>query len=314
MSTIPKGTTLRLIMPKDSSTRVMATLGPTAKVESRDTVLSGGRLTTDQMVSNIREYSRLRDELFHTIRQVGLTRNARAASSEPSDHATVLVEAREELDEKKASHQDLQSRIENLEKQIDEAKKQISRISEITQAGFSSADIAFAKGEFNRVIGRIPVRKVTDAQRSLQKLLGDQVVLALGNRAKDWVYILVAAPEEKIPQALQTILLYDFSQSEIPKSEEPDLKNAKAALETRVEELSSDLDEAKAEMKRFQDLARESLNHLADNIQDSLIQLQAVLKMGEGSQASRAFAWLAKTPGPKMLNSLSSQGALFETE
>jgi len=314
MSTALKGTTLRLIVPKDSSNNVLATLGPASKVESMDTVLSAGKLTTDHIVSNIKEYSRLRDELFHTIRQFGLVRNARPASPEARDYTSTLDEARKELDEKKTHYQDLQSRVENLERQIEEAKKQTNRISEVIQAGFNSTDVDFSKGEFNRILGRVPARKLQDAQRALQKQFSDQIVLAPGTRIKDWVYVLVAAPLDKIPQALQTLLLYDFTQAEIPKTEEPDLNIAKKVLETGAKELAQDLDEAKGEMKRFQEQASERLNQLADTVQDSLILLQAVLKMGEGSMASRAFAWLAKTPAPKILNSLSKQGALFETE
>jgi predicted nucleic acid-binding Zn-ribbon protein len=314
MSTAVKGTTLRLIMPKDYSKKVVATLGPTAKFESSDTILSAGRLTTDKLVGYIKEYSRLRDELFHTIRQLGLSRNARTASSQPGDYAIFLGNAREELDQRKSGYQEVQSRVESLEKQIDEAKKKVSRINEIIQAGFSSADMAFGKGEFNRALGRIPARKIADAQRALQKSLGDQAVLATGNRVKDSVYVLLAAPEEKMQQATQTLLLYDFTPSETTKADEPDLNTAKTALEGRIIAMSSELAQAKTEMKQFQEKAGESLNSLADRVQDSLMQMQAVLKLGEGAQASKAFAWLTKPPSPRTLSSLSSQGVLYETE
>ncbi len=94
MSTASKGTTLRLIMPKDASTRVVAALGATAKFESSDTILSAGRLTTDKLVGNIKDYSRLRDELFHTIRQLGVARNARTASTPTGDYADYLSKTR----------------------------------------------------------------------------------------------------------------------------------------------------------------------------------------------------------------------------
>ncbi len=314
MSNPSKGTTLRLIIPKDMSNSVLASLGPTSKVESSDTILSAGKMTTDQIATIIKESTRLKDELLHTLRQLGLARNPRAAATRTRDYPTTLSEARNELDQKRAQYQDLQSGIETLEREIEETKKQANRISEVEQAGFASTEISFSKGEYNRILGRIPARKVPDAQRSLQKALGDQVILAPGSRVKDWIYILVAAPEEKMSLATQTLILYDFAQTEIPKPEQPDLKTAKETLENRIREQSAKLEEARTEMKRFQNEAGENLNQLADRIQDSLIQLQAVLRIGEGSKASQAFAWLAKAPTPKMLNSLSTNGVLFETE
>ncbi len=67
-------------------------------------------------------------------------------------------------------------------------------------------------------------------------------------------------------------------------------------------------------MKQLQDGAAETLNRMADHVQDSLMQMQAVLKMGEGTQASKAFAWLPKPPTPKILSSIQNNGALYESE
>ncbi len=314
MSTASKGTTLRLIMPKDSSTRVVAALGPTAKFESSDTTLSAGRLTTDKLVGYIKDYSRLRDELFHTIRQLGLGRNARTASTPIGDYASYLSKTKEELEGKKSEYQEVQSRIDSLEKQIEEAKKHLTRINEVIQAGFNTTDLTYGKGEYNKVLGRIPARKLGDAQAAIQKLLGGQAVLATGNRVKDTVYVLLATPEDRIQQATQTLILYDFLPSDVAKSEEPDLNLAKTNLENRITELTSSLDQDRKEMKQFQDKAAESLNQMADQVQDSIMQMQAVLKLGEGTQASKAFAWLTKPPTPRILSSLSSHGALYETE
>jgi vacuolar-type H+-ATPase subunit I/STV1 len=289
-------------------------LGSTSKLESKEAVLTGGRMTTDDMVGRIKECIRLRDELVHTIRQLGLTREPRVSSVEGADFADSLADVRRQLEDQKSLYSETQSRIEDLAKRIDESKKQLGRISEVLQAGFTSEDIMFSKGEFNRVLGKMPSRKLEDAQRALRKLMGDQAVLALGNRSKDSTYVLIAAPEEKMPQVLQTMLLYDFLQTEVPRSEEPDLKSAQSNLEARVKELTQELDASREELKGIQKKASETLNVLTDKVQDSLIQLQAVLKMGEGSKASLAFARLAKAPPPKVLTSLTSQGALFESE
>src|SRR5213593_1658437 len=287
MSTASKGTTLRLIMPKDASTRLVAALGATAKFESSDTILSAGRLTTDKLVGYIKDYSRLRDELFHTIRQLSVARNARTASTPISDYAGYLSKTKEGLEEKKSEYQEIQSRIDSLDKQIDEARKQLTRIREVIQAGFHATDLSFGKGEFNKVLGRIPARKLTDAKAAMQRLLGDQAILATGNRVKDTVHVLLAAPEDKIQQATQTLILYDFVPSDVAKSEEPSLDRAKTGLENGITKLTSSLDQARKEMKQFQDMAAESLNQMADQVQDSLMQMQAVLKIGEGTQASK---------------------------
>ncbi len=126
--------------------------------------------------------------------------------------------------------------------------------------------------------------------------------------------MLLAAPEDKIQQATQTLILYDFVPSDVAKSEEPSLDRAKTSLENGITKLTSSLDQARKEMKQFQDKAGESLNQMADQVQDSLMQMQAVLKLGEGTQASKAFALLTKPPTPRILSSLSSNGALYETE
>jgi uncharacterized protein YlxW (UPF0749 family) len=313
MSATPKGTTLRLILPKDSSGKILASLGTSAKVESKDLTLSADRLTTEMIVRNIKEYMRLRDELLHTLRQLGLPREPRVGSPQVQNHQEALAETRKVLDENRSLYQELQSSIEDLQRQIDEAKKQSSRISEILQAGFPSSEVVSATGDFSRILGRIPVRKLADAQRSLASSMKDQLAFATGNRIKDWVYLLVAVPANKTPQVLQTLLLYDFVQTDIPKSDEPDLQRALASLEAKTKDLTKELEDAKSKLKLFQNEAAETLNRLADNIQDSLMQLQAVLKMGEGANVSRTFAWLAKPLSPKTLNALSDQGVLFET-
>jgi len=314
MSSTPKGTTLRLILPKDSSGKILASLGTATKVESRDLTLSVERLTTEMIVKDIKEYIRLRDELLHNLRQLGLPREPRVATSQVQNHQEALVETRKVLDENRNRYQELQSGIEDLQRQIDEAKKQSSRISEILQAGFPSSEVVSAGGEFSRILGRIPVRKLADAQRSLESSLRDQLAFASGNRIKDWVYLLVAVPAGKTPLVLQTLLLHDFIQTDIPKSEEPDLQRALASLETKTRDLTKELEDGKTKLKLFQSEAAEKLNRLADNVQDSLMQLQAVLKMGEGAKLSQTFAWLAKPLPSKTLNALSDQGALFETE
>lgn len=305
---------MRLILPKNSSGKILASLGPTVKLESKETVLTAGRLTTDDIVKQVKEYARLRDELLHAMRVLGVAREPEIGGQAASDYSTRLSEAQRQLDTYRERHGELQSRIEALERELEEIKKQLSKLSELGQTGFGPTEVSSSGGEFTRILGRMPVRRLEDARRTLENTLRDQGVLALGKRSKDWVYLLLAVRPDKVSQALQTLMLYDFAQTEIPKSEEPDLNQAQASLEGKKEGLAKDLESAEDEMKEFQTEASERLNRLADDVQDSLMQLRGVLKMGEGSNALRAFAWLPKAPPAKTLNTLTSMGVLFETE
>jgi vacuolar-type H+-ATPase subunit I/STV1 len=314
MSAPAKGSALRLILPKDASSKILASLGSTMKMESKETVLTAGRLTTDDIVKEIKEYARLRDELLHTTRLLGIPREPQAGGEAPPDYARRLSEAQRQLDSYRARYQELQSRIEALGRELDETMKQLSKLAELGRTGFGPAEVSSRGGEFTRILGRMPVRRLDVARRTLENTLGEQAILALGRRSKDWVYILLAVQPDRASHALQTLMLYDFAQTEIPKSEEPDLNQAQASLEGKKQEIGKELGSATEGMKVFQAEARETLNRLADDLQDSLMLLRGVLKMGEGSDAVRAFAWLPKGPAPKTLNTLTNMGVLFEAE
>ncbi len=314
MSAPAKSSALRLILPKNSSGKILASLGPTVKLESKETVLTAGRLTIDDIVKQVKEYARLRDELLHTMRLLGVAREPEIGGQAAPDYSSRLSEAQRQLDTYRGRHQELQSRIETLERELEETKKQLSKLSELGQTGFGPAEVSSRGGEFARILGRMPTRRLDDARRTLENTLRDQAILALGKRSKDWVYLLLAVRPDRVSQALQTLILYDFAQTEIPKSEEPDLNQAQASLEGKKQGLAKDLESAEDKMKEFQTEASERVNRLADDVQDSLMQLRGVLKMGEGSNALRAFAWLPKVPPTKTLNTLTSMGALFETE
>ncbi|HEY4657351.1 MAG TPA: hypothetical protein VIH34_02580, partial [Candidatus Bathyarchaeia archaeon] len=60
--------------------------------------------------------------------------------------------------------------------------------------------------------------------------------------------------------------------------------------------------------------AGKTLNELADTVQDSLIILRGVLKLGEGMKASHSFAWLEKAPSAKVIAALLAHGTVVETE
>ncbi len=301
-------------MPEPTSSKVSSILGPSARLQSTTLVLTAGRLTTEQIVSNIREFTRLRDELLHTMRQLGIQRLAGKSNDSSFDYASLLREGKVQLEETRRQNQETQARIEALERQIEDARKQGSKISEVAEAGFTSGDALSSQGQFNKLLGRLPVRKLEAAQRALHAAFEDQIVMSQGNRKKDWAYVLVATPAEKTPQTLQTLILYDFVQTEIPSSEEPDLKKALLDLEESRTMLSKQLESEKEEMKSFRGEAGKTLNQLTDTVQDALITLRAILRLGDGTKVAHVLAWVEKNPNPKMVDALSTGGAVVEIE
>ena len=314
MSTAPKGTTLRLLVPKDSAERVLSSLGPTAKLERRDLVLSGDRMTTDDIVKQIRDLSRLRDDILHSIRQFGVQRDPRGTVQTPGNLSGFLAEVREDLENGRSQYQELQSKIESLQRQLDAVEKQINILEEIGRAGFTSPETSGDAGSFSRILGRLPARKLAEAQRDLEGALKDQAVLATGARVKDFVYILVVAPRDKTSQALQTLLLHDFVQTEDPLSEGVDRDATLEALEAKRNSIQKELGKCKDEMKQFQTETQDHLNRIADMVQEAYMSLRGLLQLGEGSKASIAVAWLAKPVPPKTVNIVRSQGAILEME
>ena len=314
MSAQPKGTTLRLLAPKDSTQRILSNLGTTARLETRDFVLSGNKLTTAEIVSQIRDLSRLRDELLHSLRQFGVQRDPKGTGQMPEDLAMLVAEAKEELENRRTQYQELQSKTESLQRQLDSVGKQVSILEEVGRTGFTSPEISGDAGSFSRILGRLPARKLAEAQRDLDGALKDQAVLATGARVKDLVYVLVAVSRDKTSQALQTLLLHDFVQTEAPSSEGVDKEAGKATLEAKRKLVQKELENYRDQMKQFQAETHYSLNRVADMVQEAHMFLRGLLQLGEGSKASLAMAWLAKPVPPKTVSIMRTQGAILEAE
>src|SRR3989442_1394610 len=259
MSAQPKGTTLRLLAPKDSTQRILSNLGTTARLETRDFVLSGNKLTTAEIVNQIRDLSRLRDELLHSLRQFGVQRDPKGTGQMPEDLAMLVAEAKEELENRRTQYQELQSKTESLQRQLDSVGKQVSILEEVGRTGFTSPEISGDAGSFSRILGRLPARKLAEAQRDLNSALKDQAVLATGARVKDLLYVLVVVPRDKTSQALQTLLLHDFVQTEAPSSEGDDKEAGKATLEAKRKQDQKELQNYRDKMKQFQAETHDSL-------------------------------------------------------
>ncbi len=298
----------------NSTEKVLSNLGPTAKLEKRDIVLSSNRLTTEEIVKQIRDLSRLRDELLHSMRQFGVQRDPKGPVQIPDDLARLLAEAQEELESRRTQYKESQSKIESLQRQLDAAGKKVSILEEVGRTGFTSPEVSSDAGGFSRILGRLPARKLAEVQRDLDGALKGQAVLATGTRVKDLIYVLVAVSRDKTSQALQTLLLHDFVQTEAPSLEGIDKDASMAALETKRKLVQEELDKCKDQMKRFQNETHDILNRTADMVQDAHMFLRGLLQLGEGSKASMAMAWLAKPVPPKTISIMRSQGAILEAE
>lgn len=314
MSTTTKGAVLRIILPQKTSSNILAQLGSSQKLERREIVLSPGRLTTDEIAKYIREFARLRDETLHTIRLLGGARNARNNVEPVSDPGRKLDLYWKQLDQVRNEYRELQSRAERLEREVEDAKKRVGLINQITETGFGIDDVRTSGLGFGKILGRIPTRRLQDAQKALQAGLKDQVLIAVGNKRADWTHLLVAVPADKAPLAIQALVLHDFVQTEIPNVDQPDLKAALAMETQRLDTTSRQLEAEKTKLQEFIQAASKKLNPLADIAQEALIFLRAVLRIGEDSRAEHAFTILEKNPSSKVLDALTRSGALVEAE
>ena len=315
ITTGQRGTVLRIILPRTrEADRWVAELGPTRKLERREILLTPGRLTTEQIAKYIREYTKLRDEFVHTIRLLGVTRTPRDNLPPLTELGPKLDESWKALDQIRSQYREVQSRIERLEKDLEESKKRITLVSQLVETGFDAQDLKSTGQGFSRILGRIPTRKLQDAQREIQSVLNDQVIVAIGNRNGDWTHILVAVPRDKTTQALQTLVLHDFNQTDVPSVDGTDLKQELAAENTRKNNVSIQLDVERKRMQDFVRQASEQLNELSDLSQEALILFRAVLRIGEGMTAEHTFTILDKNPTVKVLEALNRAGALVESE
>jgi uncharacterized coiled-coil DUF342 family protein len=308
MSTPAKNIVLRAILPDDALVKMATALATPGKTELKKIGLTSGQLTTEEIVGRIKELSKLRDEILQVMRQLSLTREAAPSTGDQLDYDSELESAKRELDEARNEYQEVQGRIEKIQRQIDESKKKIAVLTEISQTGFATDQLESEAGDFRRVLGRLPVKKLEAAQKALQSQYKDQAVLAVGSRKPDIYYVLVAAPKDKISQALQTLLLYDFTPIEIPEYKSTDAKSEIQSEEERAKLLSKELDGLKLQLEDLRRRTGQTLNRRLDGVVDALMLLRGILKLGEGSQASRIYARLERVAPAETLNSLSRKG------
>ncbi len=310
MSTPAKNTVLRAILADDTSVKLATALGIPGKTESKKIPLTSGQLTTEQIVGRIKELSKLRDEILQVMRQLNLTREAGPSLVDQLDYDNELESARRELDEARNQYQEVQGRIDKIQRQIDDSNKRNAALKEISQTGFATDQLESEAGDFRRILGRLPSKKLEAAQKAVRSQFKDQVILAVGNKKQDAFYILVATPKDKSSQALQTLLLYDFTPIEIPMYKSPDVKSEIRTEEERAKVLAGELDEIKLQLDDLRKKAGLTLNRKLDEVVDALMLLRGILKLGEGTQASRIYARLERVLPAETVSNLSRRGII----
>src|SRR3989442_428032 len=213
MSTTTKGSVLRIILPRKESRNLLAQLGSSQKLERREIVLSPGRLTTREIAKYIRDIARLRDETLHTIRLLGAPRQARNSVEPVSDPGRKLDEYWKQLDQMRNEYRDLQSRVEKLEREVDDSKKRIGLINQIIETGFgiedqrqdtASRQLGAEKTKLQEFIRAASEKLNQLADISQEALIFLRAVLRMGEdtRAEHAFTILEKNPSSKVLDAL----------------------------------------------------------------------------------------------------------------
>ena len=310
MSSPAKTAILRAILPNDNSAKEALVLGTPAKTESQNVILASGNLTTEAIVGRIKQLSKLRDEILQVMRQLNLAREGSPSPVEQLDYDNELESARRELDEMRNQYQEAQGRIEDVQRQLDDSKKRVAVLTEMSQTGFATDQLESEVGDFRRILGRLPVKKLEAAQKAMVSQFKDQAILAVGNKKQDTFYTLVAAPKDKSSQALQTLLLYDFAPIEIPEYKSPDAKSEIQREEDRAKALAKELGELEPQLDDLRRKAGQTLNRRLDEVVDAVMLLRGILKLGEGTQASRIYARLERVLPAETMTNLSKRGII----
>lgn len=310
MSSPAKDTVLRAILADDASVKTAKALGVPGKTDARVIPLTSGQLTTEQIVTRIKELSKLRDEILQVIRHLTLTRESGPSPTGQPSYDSEVESARRELEETRNQYQELQGRVDKIQREIDDLRKRTAVLTEISQTGFATDQLESEAGDFHRILGRLPFKKLEAAQKAITSQYKDQVILAPGNRKQDALYILVAAPKDKASQVLQTLLLHDFTPIEIPDYESQDVRSEIQSLEDRSILLTKELDELKLRLDDVRKKAGSTLNRRLDQVVDALMLLRGILKLGEGTQASQIYVHLERVPPAETVSNLARKGII----
>jgi vacuolar-type H+-ATPase subunit I/STV1 len=309
LSTPAKAILLKGILPNDPS--VKTALGREAsKLESNALTLSSEKMTTEMIVGRIKELSKLRDEIIQVMRQLSISREPGTKLTDQLRNYDELDSLRQEIDETRNRYLEIQGKIDGIQRQIDDSKKLILGLTELSKTGFTVEQLESEVNDFHRVLGRVPFKKLNALEKAVQSQFKNQAILAIGSKGRDVAYILVATSKEKSSQALQTLLLHDFSQVEIPEIRSSDPKAEIRAQEDKLKTLTMELEELKRQHEEIRKTSGVVLNGRLDEISGSLILLRGTLKLGEGAQASRIYARLEKPLPAPTLSELTKKGVI----
>lgn len=309
MSSPAKAIVLRAILPSDALAKSsFGRDGP--KIEADKLTLPFEKMTTEAIVDRIKELSKLRDEILQVTRQLNISREPGAEQADQLGYHVELDSIRQEIDDARTTYQQIQTKIDEVQRQSDDSKKLVSGLVEISKTGFTPEQLESQVSDFHRVLGRVPVKKLEAVQKAIQAQLKEQAILAVGSKGKDSAYILVATPKDRSSQALQTLLLYDFSQVETPEIKANNPQAEIQDQESKIKGLTAELDRLKHEQDHTRKVSGLLLNRRLDEISDSLILLRGTLKLGEGTQASRVYTRLEKPLPIPTMNELTKRGVV----
>jgi vacuolar-type H+-ATPase subunit I/STV1 len=267
-------------------------------------------LTTENIVRYIREYTKLRDEIGQTVRQLGIERDPEPATPEFSDLKAGYSEVESQAAEARIEFQKHQAKLDNIDRELQEVDRKVLAFDQLKATGFSLEEMMSRATGFRRILGRLPVKKLDAAQKALRASLKDTTFLTTGERKGDTVYILAATPTDNASQTLQTLLLYDFVQTDLPVLENADMEEVIDGLRRKKDELTGDKQSLDSMIHDMRKSLGGPLNQSIDKIAETLLALRGSLRLGEGTSTAHIFARLNNPPGPVTLSALQKDGVL----
>jgi prefoldin subunit 5 len=297
-------------VPKILAQRTLTSLGPLGTTDAKELVLTTGGLTTDNIVRYIREYSKLKDEIGQTVRQLGIERDPEPATPVISDLRAGYSDTESQVADARVEYQTLQGKIDAVDRQLQEVDRRLQAADQLKATGFSYEEMMSRAAGFRRILGRLPTKKLDAAQKALRALLKDRTFLTTGAKKGDTVYVLLATPTDDASQTLQTLLLYDFVPTDIPSLDDSDIEDAMNGLRAQKDQLTRDKQSLDNTIQDMRKSLTGPLNQSIDRIAETLLILRGSLRLGEGTSTAHIFARLNSPPGPVTLNTLQKDGVL----
>jgi vacuolar-type H+-ATPase subunit I/STV1 len=309
MSSASKLTTIRALVPKNKAEEILSSITPFGKPDTREVTITTKGLTIESVVSRIKDYTKLRDEIGQSVRQLGIERDARAASLDPSNLAIGVADAENEMASARSQYQKIVGELEQAERGVQEAEKKLQFVNQFKDAGFSLQEVGSSAG-FRRILGRMPAKKLDAALKMVHALLNDRVIITVGAKKKDTLHLLMVTPTDEASRTLQALLPYDFVQMDMPSLNGSNVEEALNEWGQKRNRLTEEKSSLQTELDALRKMMSRPLNASIDRINETLLLLRGSLRLGEGSTGVRIFARLEKPPTPVVVNLLQKNGVL----